>query len=190
MRNAIYAVLVMALAAGGCAPAVIGAGATGAYKAGTDERSMGTIVDDSTISSKVKIELIGASEVKARNIDVDVLNGVVTLTGFVDSEAESRKAEDITRMVEGVRDVTNYLKVGSRSVGQVLDDGIIVGKINKDLIAEPNLRSLNIDVDANNGVVTLSGMVASAEQKKRVIEIARGTDGVVKVVDNLKVVNK
>ena len=179
MRNAIYAILILALAAGGCAPAVIGAGATGAYKAGTDERSMGTMVDDSTISSKVKIELIGASEVKARHIDVDVLNGVVTLTGLVDSNAESKKAEEITRMVAGVKDVNNYLTVGSRSVGRVIDDGIIVGKINKDLIAEPNLRSLNIDVDANNGVVTLTGIVVSPEQKKRVIEIARSTEGVV-----------
>jgi hyperosmotically inducible protein len=148
---------------------------------------MGTMVDDSTISSKVKINLISASDVKARHIDVDVLNGVVTLTGLVDSKAEVKRAEEIAMAVEGVQSVTNYLTVGSRTVGQAIDDSIIVGKINKELIAEPNLKSLNIDVDANNGVVTLSGIVANINQKSRVLEIADQTRGVVKVIDNLKI---
>jgi len=189
MRNAIYTILFLSLIVSGCAPAVIGAGATGAYKAGTDERTMGTMVDDSTISSKVKIELISAADVKARNIDVDVLNGVVTLTGLVDSTTEAKRAEEIAKSVEGVKSVTNFLTVGSRSVGQVIDDSIIVGRINKDLIAEPNLKSLNIDVDANNGVVTLTGIVDNITQKSRVLEIADRTKGVVKVIDNLTIAN-
>lgn len=187
MRNLLYVLAILSLIISGCAPAVIGAGATGAYKAGTDERSMGTMVDDSSISSKVKIELISAPDVKARKIDVDVLNGVVTLTGIVESESEVRRAEEIALGVEGVKSVTNYLSVGSRTMGQVIDDKIIVGRINKDLIAEPNMRSLNIDVDSNNGVVTLTGIVTSKELKNRALEIARDTEGVVQVIDNLQV---
>ena len=189
MRNAIYAILFLSLVVSGCAPVVIGAGVTGTYKAGTDERTMGTMVDDSTIASKVKINLISAADVKARNIDVDVVNGVVTLTGLVDSTAEVKRAGEIARSVKGVQSVTNLLTVGSRSVGQVINDEIIVGRINKDLIAEPNLKSLNIDVDANNGVVTLTGILDNIKQKSRALEIADKTKGVVKVIDNLKVAN-
>ena len=189
MRNLLYAILLLALIASGCAPVVIGGAATGAYKTGTDERTMGTMVDDSTISSKVKIDLISASDVKARQIDVDVLSGVVTLTGLVDSNTQIKRAEEIALAVQGVKSVTNYLAVGSKSMGQAIDDKFIVGVINKNLIAEPNMKSLNIDVDSNNGVVTLTGIVLNNDQKSRALKIAQNTTGVVKVVDNLKVTN-
>lgn len=189
MRNLIYGLLLLAVISSGCAPAVIGGAATGAYKTGTDERSVGTMVDDSTISSKVKYNLINASDVKARRIDVDTLDGVVTLSGLVESKSEIKRAEEIALSVAGVKRVTNLLTVGSRTAGQALDDNVIVAKINKDLIAEPNVRSLNIDVDAYIGVVTMSGFVPTAEQKNRIIEIARNTAGVVRVIDNLQVAN-
>jgi len=189
MRNLIYIIFILAIISTGCAPAVIGGGATGAYKVGTDERTAGTMVDDSTVSSKVKIDLISAPEVKARHIDVDVLNGVVTLTGLVGSRAEIKRAEEIALAVEGVKGVTNYLAIGSKSMGQTIDDKLIVGVINKNLIAEPNMKSLNIDVDANNGVVVLTGIVSNAALKNRALEIAGDTAGVVKVIDNLKVAN-
>ena len=85
--------------------------------------------------------------------------------------------------------MTNYLTVGSRTMGEALEDKIIVGKINSNLIVEPNMRSLNIDVDSNKGVVTLTGIVSNTEQKSRALEIAKVTSGVIKVVDNLKVAN-
>jgi hyperosmotically inducible protein len=190
MRNMIYAIMISALILSGCAPAVIGGGAAGAYKVGTDERTMGTMVDDSTVSLRVKNGLISASDVKARNIDVDVLNGVVTLTGLVDSTAEIKRAEEIAFSVEGVKGVTNLLTVGNRSMGQIVDDKLIVGKINSSLLAEPNMRTFNIDVDVNNGIVTLTGIIGTEELKNRAIDIARKTKGVVEVIDNLKVVNQ
>ena len=64
MKNLFYAIFILAVISSGCAPVVVGGAATGAYKTGTDERTMGTMVDDSTISSKVKMRLINASDVK------------------------------------------------------------------------------------------------------------------------------
>ena len=57
----------------GCAAAVVGGGATGGYAVGTDERSASTMLDDAAITAKVKTELIGDKNVKARNIDVDTV---------------------------------------------------------------------------------------------------------------------
>ena len=189
MRNLINIIFILSIITTGCAPVVVGGAATGAYKTGTDERTVGTMVDDTTISSRVKMNLINTPDVKARRIDVDVLDGVVTLTGLVESTAEIKKAEEVSLAVAGVKGVTNYLTVGSRTMGQALEDKIIVGKINSNLIVEPNMRSLNIDVDSNKGVVTLTGIVSNAEQKSRALEIAKVTAGVIKVVDNLKVAN-
>ena len=58
---------------------------------------------------------------------------------------------------------------------------------NKNLIVEPSMKSMNIDVDSNNGVVTLTGIASSIELKSRALEIAQKTSGVVQVIDNLKV---
>jgi len=57
----------------------------------------------------------------------------------------------------------------------------------KSRVVQPLIRSLNIDVDVHEGIVTLTGVVGDRYQKKRAMEIARATEGTRKVVDNLKV---
>jgi osmotically-inducible protein OsmY len=74
-------------------------------------RSTGTYVDDKVIASKVKTELITNEETKARNIEVEVYQGVVQLSGFVETERSKKMAGDIARRVEGVVDVKNDLIV-------------------------------------------------------------------------------
>ena len=81
----------------GCGAAVVGGAAYGGYKGATDERSIGTMVDDSVISTTVKSKMIADEFVKARYIDVDVLNGVVYLIGVVESSSQKRMAADIAR---------------------------------------------------------------------------------------------
>jgi hyperosmotically inducible protein len=178
--------LILLATLAGCAPAVVGAGAAGGYKVATDERGVGRVWDDATITAKVKNALGESHEVRARNIDVDTVEGAVILTGIVESQEEARKAVDITKGVPGVKEVKNNLQVGSRSLGQAFDDKVIGSKVKAKLIKEPGIRSLNIDVDVNKGVVTLTGVVGYQHQKDRVMEIARTTSGVIEVVDNIK----
>ncbi len=173
----------------GCAPAVIGGAAYGGYKGATDERSMGNMLDDSVISTSVKTKMIGDEFVKARHVDVDVLNGVVFLIGVVESASQKRMAADIARGVEGVRRVENQLVIGRTSAGQALNDSILTSKIKTQLIKEPNIRSNNIDVDTNNNVVTLTGITSSQNEKAKVISIVQGVAGGRQVVDNLSVGN-
>ena len=122
-------VLVSSLIFGGCGAAVIGGATYGGYKGAVDKRTIGTIVDDSVISTTVKSKMIADEFVKARHIDVDVLNGVVFLIGVVESESQKRMAADIARGVDGVRLVENQLLVGKTSAGQALNDTILTSKI-------------------------------------------------------------
>ena len=190
MKQYLSACLTFALLmATGCAPAIIAGGATGGYKAATDERSIGRVMDDATITTKVKTELVKDTVVKARKIDVDTLDGVVTLTGVVKTNEEAERAREIAVRVRGVKKVKNNLQIGSKTWGQSLDDKVIGSKIKAKLIGEPGIRSLNIDVDVNKGVVTLTGIVKFKYQKERAIEIARSTSGTINVVDNIRVKN-
>jgi hyperosmotically inducible periplasmic protein len=76
-----------------------------------------------------------------------------------------------------------------RSAGRAVDDGWIKSKIYAQYLADWNtvLNDSDIDVDVNNNMVTLSGTVKSAEAKTKAVSIAKATDGVKGVKDNLRV---
>jgi hyperosmotically inducible protein len=64
-------------------------------------------------------------------------------------------------------------------------DATITASVKTALIAEPGLKALQIDVDTQNGVVTLSGTVDTPENKARAVQVAQGVTGVSSVKDNL-----
>jgi len=69
--------------------------------------------DDTEITTKVKAELLAEPGLKSMQISVDTSKGVVTLTGTVDSKANSDKAKARTMAISGVKDVNNQLVVTS-----------------------------------------------------------------------------
>lgn len=93
---AIYSVLIMVLVA--AASCRTPAGRTG-----------GEVVDDATISSKVKAKLYEENVLRGIAISVDTFEGNVTLTGAVDTREQKDRAEDIAKSVYGVRKVNNLI---------------------------------------------------------------------------------
>lgn len=78
--------------------------------AGTDtSRSTGTYIDDKSISTQVSAKLAADPATKATQIQVETYDGVVQLSGFVDTKESIPKAEEIARSVEGVKKVKNNL---------------------------------------------------------------------------------
>jgi hyperosmotically inducible periplasmic protein len=73
--------------------------------------SIGTKVDDSAVTTKVKAELLGAKNVKSTHIHVKTRAGVVSLTGSVPSADDKTAAEDVVSKVSGVDSVRNHLKI-------------------------------------------------------------------------------
>ena len=88
------------------------------------------------------------------------------------------------------KDETNYrgeAKNAGESIGQGVEDGWIHLKVRGALAAADDLRDSTINVDVDNQVVTLRGTVASAAQKTKAQETAKGIDGVKNVVNKLEV---
>lgn len=82
---------------------------------GALERNADAIAEagrDGTITMKIQADYALNDVVKSTDIDVDTRDGVVTLTGRVNSAREKDEAEQIARQTEGVRRVVNQLKVG------------------------------------------------------------------------------
>lgn len=85
------------------------------YPEGTKEAAeeTGAVVTDASITAAVKMKMADDEMVKARNIDVDTKDGVVTLNGTVGSKAEEQKAIDLANTVDGVKRVVSNLTVSS-----------------------------------------------------------------------------
>ena len=77
----------------------------------TKKESTGEYVDDSVITTKVKSALAGDPTVKATQVNVKTYQGTVQLSGFVDSQESVKKAGEIARRVEGVKQVKNDIHV-------------------------------------------------------------------------------
>ncbi len=73
--------------------------------------SVGNAVEDAGITTLVKAALVLESDLSAMEINVDTVNGIVTLTGAVDNAANIEKATQVVDGIEGVKSVNNQLTV-------------------------------------------------------------------------------
>jgi len=80
-------------------------------------RSTGAYLDDKTISTKVKTELLADPEVKGTQVKVKTYQGKVQLSGFVDTEGQKERAAELARRVKGVEYVKNDLIVKNQLPG-------------------------------------------------------------------------
>ena len=76
-------------------------------------RRVGTGANDGWLWVKTRFDLATADDLRDSTIDVDVDNGVVTLSGTVPSNAQKARAEQLVTVVEGVKSVKNQLRVGT-----------------------------------------------------------------------------
>ena len=159
---------------------------------------------DSGITTSVKSKLIADNIVKARDINVDTRDRVVTLTGTVQSPTEENRALEIARNTKGVADVIDRMAVISSepgaapttgqldsapatSVGGAISDAAITSDVRARLLADPDVNAQKIDVDTRDRVVTLTGIVNSPAQKSWAVELAKKADNALRVEDNLLV---
>jgi hyperosmotically inducible protein len=151
--------------------------------------TVGTTIDDSTITTKVKSALLADADVKGLDIKVETNKGEVQLSGFVDSQVQIDRAVSIARGVEGVNNVQNKmtLKTTETTVGEKIDDGIITTKVKGALVAEYGVDSGDISVVTRDGEVQLSGFVKDQSQIERATSVARSTEGVKNVINELSV---
>lgn len=68
-------------------------------------------VDDAVITTKVKAVIFEDDNLSSMNINVETSNGIVQLSGFVESEADIDTAENLAATVKGVKDIENNLQV-------------------------------------------------------------------------------
>ncbi len=154
-------------------------------------QTAGEQLDDSAITTKITTKLAADPEINPFNIDVDTMDGVVTLRGEVEKELARTEAESHARATKGVRSVHNEIRVVPEKYedDEEGSDAWITTKVKAKLIADPQLNPFNIDVDTQDGVVTLSGRVKDNAARAEAEKLARDTEGVIRVANQLQTEN-
>jgi osmotically-inducible protein OsmY len=155
---------------------------------------------DAWLTAKVQSKYYMSDAVRARDIDVDTHGGVVTLTGTVASTSERDEADAIARSTDGVKDVKDNLRIEVTpasahlnpverlpEANRVSTDDWITTKIRSRYFLDPTVKNMDVDVTTDDGVVTLSGNVQSEAAKTAAEAIAKSTEGVTQVKNQLTV---
>ncbi|MCR4507695.1 BON domain-containing protein [Pseudomonas sp. 32.2.56] len=156
----------------------------------SSEPSLSQRFDDATLAATVKSKLLWNSNTEGLDIKVSAANGTVSLTGSAQSAEAKELAGRLAGNTDGVREVNNLLSVSAldstaAKVQNAADDSAaaisdawITSKVKSSFIYSRNLDGLNISVDTQKGMVSLSGSVLSNAEKQLAIETARNIRGV------------
>ena len=181
MRRLAAGAASLAILLQGCAPVLIGAGSAAAVTSLEDRRSTGTQLDDESI------EVRSSNRISDRfggrvHVNVTSYNRIALVTGEVPDGAARDEVEKIVRAVPSVRDVTNDLQIaGISSLASRANDSYLTTKVRGRLLDTKRTKSVHVKVVTEAAAVYLMGVVTEAEADE-VVEIARNTGGVRKVV--------
>jgi osmotically-inducible protein OsmY len=164
---------------------------------------------DGLVTTTIQGKYAASDEVKGYRINVNTVEGVVTLNGTVDSPEHRAEAIRIARDTNGVRDVRDNLVVSvdrpaattgstasaagdrarseARQAGEAITDGWITTKVKSQFLVDDRVKGTAIDVTTKDGVVTVSGSVPTEAQKRAAEALIKETEGVKQVVNNIRV---
>lgn len=144
---------------------------------------------DAWITTKVKIALLTAEEVDGLDINVDTVDGRVTLHGKVDSENEKNRAEALARDVNGVREVKDLLAIVPAEAEERTErtDEELRQEVETVLERDAALEESDIEIaSVNDGIVVLSGEAKTLSAHRRALEDVRAVEGVESVSSQIQ----
>ena len=153
-----------------------------------EERSIGEFVDDAIIKTVIKNTYFDQSENLFFNIDVEVSQGRVLLTGTVENIDLKIEATRIAWGVDGVKTVINEIQISNTdSILNFADDLVISTKILGKLMLAEEINSLNYNIETVNKLVYIIGIARTEKERELVISIARDVYGVEEVIDYINI---
>lgn len=192
MTNHIPAALALTgLLAGAPAPAIA---------ASPVDQAVRTQSRDETLKDRIAFRLDTDETVRKYDVKVKVDGGVATLSGDVATAAQKAEAARLAK-VDGISKVQNDITVdpdedrslgermknGMSKTGEKISDAWITTKVNWFFVGEDSLKGSKINVDTKDNVVTLKGTVTNQAGKARAVALAKQTEGVKDVVDQLTI---
>ena len=145
--------------------------------------------NDAWLTTKAKIALLTTSDLSASGINVDTLDGTITLHGTVPTDAEKARAASVAKGIDGVTSVENLLQVVPAKNEERVEakDEQIEQNVEQALAADKRLAGSDIDVaSVNKGVVLLEGSADSMSDHLVALNVAGKVAGVRRVESQVK----
>jgi osmotically-inducible protein OsmY len=150
------------------------------------EKTFGESLDEATAGTAIKTKLFAGGASRFGEVDVEVADRFVLLSGRVPSEEDRREAERIAWSVGSVDDVANELVIDKFDLGRDLNDRWITEQVRARIIADSEVKGVNYNIQVFNGVTYLMGFADSEDELRRAAEHASKVRGVQKVVSYVK----
>jgi hyperosmotically inducible protein len=133
-----------------------------------------------------------ALSVSATATEVNAKDGIVTLRGVAENQAQKDLTTEYAKDVDGVKDVKNEMVVSTpakktQTTGGTIDDASITGMAKMTLLYHRSTSALNTSVTTNKGVVTLTGKAKNAAEKDLAAKYVNDVNGVKSVKNRMTI---
>ena len=189
MKNNLIVVFLLLFVLNSC----VGTGSKGVFGTGVsialDPRSLGTQIDDSIMQKNLGARLLLLDSKYILSVKTKVLDGRIFLTGKVDNPEEKLKITKIAWETEGVRSVRNDIKIKEEfNFKQSAKDLLITSQLRTAMILNKNIKATNYNIDTYKKKIFIYGIALTEEERKEVIDEAKGILDVKKVIASISLV--
>lgn len=191
MAAFILAQMLAAIVLAACSPigTAVGVAAT-TINLATQERGLVTGVDDNVTWVGINRRLLEHDQKLFQKVSLQVHEGRVLLTGFVQKPEDRVEATAIAWQSSGVREVMNEIKIGrGLDAGDYSEDAWLIARLRVKLMADSQVRANNFSIDCIRSTIYLMGVAQDEGERQRVIDHARDVAYVRAVVDRVRVVS-
>jgi osmotically-inducible protein OsmY len=174
-----------------CSPAgILASGGATTMVVAEGDKTLGSVIDDTTIKFNISSKFIQSEKALFLNINVNVINGRVLLTGIVENQEIRINSIKIVWEVEGVNEVINEIEIGDKTTIKEYANDLWINTQVKTLVAKTiGLRVLSYNFETIKGKVYIAGITSRPEQLKKIIEAMETIKGVREIVNYVIVKN-
>ena len=169
----------------GCSPVgILASGGATTMVVAEGDRSLGTVVDDATIKLNLSTKFLKSKDNIFLNINTNVTNGRVLLTGIVDNQEIRINAVKSVWEISGVKEVINEIEVGNKStLKEYTKDLWITTQVKSLATKTVGLRVLSYNFETIRGKVYIAGLSSKPEQLQEIINAIKTIKGVKEIVN-------
>ena len=175
----------------GCSgPQVITTGAGAAIAAAEDEKTLGDVFDDTSISIGIKDRVFMYEAILITKIGVDVEKGKVLLTGILKDQTKRVEVVRLAWKQPGVKEVINEIEIeDSFNIKNYAEDKIIQVQLVGKVLADKNIKKLKYNFEVQNKVIFILGVTSDEAELERVFDHARSIKGVQDIISYVDIIS-
>ena len=165
-------------------------GAGAAIAAAEDEKTLGDVFDDTSISIGIKDRVFMYEAILITKINVDVEKGKVLLTGILDDQSQRVEIVRLAWKQPGVKEVINEIEIEDGfNIKNYAGDKIIQVQLIGKVLGDQSIKKLKYNFEVQNKVIFILGITSDEEELQRVFEHARSIKGVQDIISYVDIIS-